>query len=197
MTSFDYTTATTWQVPYADIYVGTTASSTAAWPDWQYNLYRRQYIRDYIIREYGIEETEDIVDEDEVDRDEIEQEEQLEDEEQRIAERERIDEARNRARNLLLEYLDDKNRQKFLDREPLEVSSKLLKDVKYRIPLSGMIEAWKKGRKIANLCVMVREAGLPLEDDLLTKLLYLLNDEENVLMTANHHDVQEDLLEMI
>ena len=102
-----------------------------------------------------------------------------------------------RAKNLLLEYLDADNKQKFLDKKHLEIASKLFKDVRYHIPLSklGRIKAWKDNRVITELCLLVNEVEeLPTEDVVLTKLLHVMNDEANVLKTANHSNVKENLL---
>ncbi len=105
--------------------------------------------------------------------------------------------ATERAKTLLLEYLDEENKQKFLDKKHLEVASKLFKDVKYHIPLSklGRIKAWKEDKVITELCLLVKETEqLPTEDIVLTKLLYVNNDEKNMLKTANHSNVKENLL---
>jgi hypothetical protein len=106
-------------------------------------------------------------------------------------------EATERAKTLLLEYLDEENKQKFYDKKHLEISSKLFKHVKYHIPLSklGRIKAWKENKVISELCLLVKEAEqLPTEDVVLTKLLYVLHDERNMLKTANHSHVEENLL---
>ena len=106
-------------------------------------------------------------------------------------------EATERAKNLLLDYLDDDNKQKFLDKKHLEISSKLFKEVKYHIPLSklGRIKAWKDDKIITELCLHVKEIEqLPIEDVVLTKLLHVMNDEANMLKTANHSNVKENLL---
>ena len=106
-------------------------------------------------------------------------------------------EATERAKSLLLEYLDEENKQKFLDKKHLEIGSKLFKDIKYHIPLSklGRIKAWKDNRVITELCLLVKETEqLPIEDVVLTKLLHVMNDETNMLKTANHSNVKENLL---
>lgn len=105
--------------------------------------------------------------------------------------------ATERAKTLLLEYLDDDNKQKFLDKKHLEISSKLFGGVKYHIPLSkiGRIKAWKEDKVITELCLLVKEVEqLPTEDVVLTKLLYIMNDETNMLKTANHSNIKENLL---
>lgn len=105
--------------------------------------------------------------------------------------------ATERAKTLLLEYLDEYNKQKFLDKKHLEIASKLFNDVKYHIPLSklGRIKAWKENKVISELCLLVKEVEqLPIEDVVLTKLLYVMNDEVNMLKTANHSNVKENLL---
>lgn len=106
-------------------------------------------------------------------------------------------EATERAKTLLLEYLDEDNRQKFLDKKHLEIASKLFNNVKYHIPLSkmGRIKAWKEDKVITELCLLVKETEqLPEEDVVLTKLLHVMNDERNMLKTANHFNVKENLL---
>lgn len=114
--------------------------------------------------------------------------------EEAIAERKK--EAVERAKDLLLEYLDSENRQRYLDRKPLEVKSKIFSGVKYHIPISyDRVKAWKQGRVVSELCLRVRAPEpMPLEDILLAKLLLLENDEAEVLRTANHFNVQENLL---
>lgn len=110
--------------------------------------------------------------------------------------KEEID-ATERAKTLLLEYLDEDNKQKFLDKKHLEISSKLFNDVKYHIPLSklGRIKAWKENSVITELCLLVKETEqLPVEDVVLTKLLHVLHDERHMLKTANHSSVKENLL---
>ena len=105
--------------------------------------------------------------------------------------------ATERAKTLLLEYLDEDNKQKFLDKKHLEIASKLFNSVKYHIPLSklGRIKAWKDDKVITELCLLVKEIEqLPEEDVVLTKLLYVMNDEKNMLRTANHFSVKENLL---
>jgi hypothetical protein len=107
-----------------------------------------------------------------------------------------VAEAEGKARLLLLEYLDNENKQRLLDRKPLEVPSRLFGDIKYHIPISnGRIKAWKENKVITELCLAVRESGcLPTDDIVLTKLLHVLHDEENMLRTANHFDIKENLL---
>ncbi len=105
--------------------------------------------------------------------------------------------ATERAKNLLLEYLDEDNKQKFLNKKHLEIASKLFEGIKYHIPLSklGKIKARKEDKVITELCLLVKETEqLPEEDVVLTKLLYVMNDEKNMLKTANHFSVKENLL---
>ncbi len=105
--------------------------------------------------------------------------------------------AKEKAKNLLLEYIDDDNKQRFLANKPLEIVSNIFENIKYQIPISkiGRIKAWRDNKIISELCILVKEGEpLPLEDVILTKLLYIINDEENVLRTANHSNVQENLL---
>lgn len=105
--------------------------------------------------------------------------------------------AKERAKTLLLEYLDNENRQRLLDNKPLEIASKLFKNIKYQIPISKMdkIIALKENKVVTRLCLLVREhETLPVEDVVLTKLLHVLNDERTMLKTANHSGVQENLL---
>lgn len=106
-------------------------------------------------------------------------------------------EATERAKNLLLEYLDEDNKQRFLNNKRLEISSKLFDGVKYHIPLSkvGRIKAWKENMVITELCLLVKETEqLPTEDIILTKLLYALHDERYMLKTAKHFNIKENLL---
>lgn len=105
--------------------------------------------------------------------------------------------AKERARALLLEYLDNENKQRLLDNKPLEIASKLFNGIKYRMPISRMdkIEAVKDNKVVTRLCLLVKEhETLPIEDVVLTKLLHVLNDERNMLGIANHSSVQENLL---
>lgn len=110
--------------------------------------------------------------------------------------KEETDIAAKKARELLSEYLCDENRKRLLDKKPLEISSRLFDDVKYQIPIQyGRIKALKNGKIITELCISVKEhEPLPVEDVLLTKLLHVMHDEENMLRTANHYNKQENLL---
>lgn len=110
--------------------------------------------------------------------------------------REESAKAEEKARILLLEYLDNENRQRLLDRKPLEIPSGLFGDIKYHIPISnGRIKAWKENKVVTELCLAVGESGcLPTDDIVLTKLLHVLHDEENMLRTANHFVTKESLL---
>jgi hypothetical protein len=110
--------------------------------------------------------------------------------------REDADIAAKKARLLLLEYLGNENSKRLLDRDPLEIPSKLFNDIKYHIPVSnGRIKAWKENKVVTELCLSVGESWhLPTDDIVLTKLLYVLHDEENMLRTANHSNIKENLL---
>lgn len=102
-----------------------------------------------------------------------------------------------RAKNLLLQHLDNENKQRYIEKKPLEIVSKLFENIKYHVPISklGRIKAWKESKVITELCLLVREGEhLPVEDVILTKLLYILHDERNMLKTANHSNVEENLL---
>lgn len=105
-------------------------------------------------------------------------------------------EAEGKARLLLLECLDNENKQRLLDKKPLEIPSRIFSDIRYSIPISnGRIKAWKENKVVTELCLAVRESGcLPTDDIVLTKLLHVLHDEENMLRTANHFDIKENLL---
>lgn len=106
--------------------------------------------------------------------------------------------ASERAKILLLEYLDEDNKQQFYNKKRLEVSSKLFDGVKYDIPLSklGRIRAWKENKVITELCLSVKDTEqLPTEDVVLAKLLHVSYDEENMLRTANHSNIHENLLD--
>lgn len=106
-------------------------------------------------------------------------------------------EAQEKARKLLLEYLDRDNKQKYLEKKPIEIASRLFNDIKYQIPISKLdrILALKDDKIVSRLCLVVKEPEqIPLEDVVLTKLLHFLNDEEYALRTANHSIVQENLL---
>lgn len=103
--------------------------------------------------------------------------------------------ATKKARELLMEYLDEQNRAKLLQNEPVELESNLFKDVKYLIPISyAKIKAIKKDKVISELCISVKGGDLPLEDIVLTKLLNLKNDEESTIRTAKHYNVRENLI---
>lgn len=110
--------------------------------------------------------------------------------------REEAEEAERKARLLLTEYLDNENMKRLLNKEPLEVPSRLFGDIKYQIPISnGRIKAWKENNVVTELCLAVKESGcLPMDDIILTKLLHVLHDEENMLRTANHFNTKENLL---
>ena len=115
-----------------------------------------------------------------------------------IAEKAKIEAkiAEEKARSLLLEYVDNENRQRLLDKKPLEIPSRLFGDVKYQIPiLGGRIKALKENKIITELCLTLSTPELlPSDDIVLTKLLHTLHDEENMLRTAKHWNVKEDLM---
>lgn len=106
------------------------------------------------------------------------------------------DEAARKARLLLSEYLDNENMKRLLNKEPLEVPSKLFGDIKYHIPISnGRIKALKENKIVTELCLTVKDSrNLPTDDIILTKLLHILHDEENVLRTANHFNNKDENL---
>lgn len=106
------------------------------------------------------------------------------------------EEAARKARLLLTEYLDNENRIRMLNKEPLEVPSRLFEDIKYHIPISnGRIKALKENKVITELCLTVKDSrNLPTDDIVLTKFLHVLHDEENMLRTANHFNKEENLL---
>lgn len=111
-------------------------------------------------------------------------------------EREAMANAERKARVLLSEYLDSENRQRLIDKQPLEIPSSLFEDIKYQIPISyDRIKALKENKIITELCLSVKTPeSLPMGDVILTKLLYVTHDEENMLRTANHVNRQENLL---
>lgn len=107
--------------------------------------------------------------------------------------------AEERARSLLLEHLDEFNKDRYIKKEPIEIPSNIWSDVRYRLPISKWekIVALKKEKVIDRLCLMVQEPEyLPLEDVVLTKMLHVLYNEIEMLRTANHYPEKEgeDLL---
>ena len=124
------------------------------------------------------------------------EEERIKAAEERKKAREEAEEAARKARLLLTECLDQENMQRLLKKEPLEVSSRLFGDIKYHIPISNhaRIKALRENKVITELCLTVKESGLPTDDIVLAKFLHVLHDEENVLRTANHFNKQENLL---
>ncbi len=111
-------------------------------------------------------------------------------------ERAEAEEAERKARLLLTEYLDNENMQRLLNKEPLEVPSKLFEDIKYHIPIGrGRIKALKENKVVTELCLAIEGSkNLPTDDIILTKWLHVLHDEENLLRTANHFNKQENLI---
>jgi hypothetical protein len=167
----EMTSTTSTSIPYGQTYIG--------------NGYSIQYLRN--------RELEDKPSEQELLK---RREERAKAEEVAKKAREKAAEAGRKARLLLLEYLDDENSKRLLNKEPLEVPSRLFGDIKYHIPVSnGRIMAWKENKVVTELCLTVRESGcLPTDDIVLTKFLHVLHDEENMLRTANHFNAQENLL---
>ena len=117
----------------------------------------------------------------------------------RISERQKKEEieASHFARRLLLEYLDEKNRKNFTDEKPIEVESGIHHGVKYHIPnYGGRIKAQRGDKVVSEMCLQVKaDEWIPDEDKILTKLLYLRNDEATALRTANHSNIKENLLQ--
>ena len=108
--------------------------------------------------------------------------------------------AEKKARELLLEYLDEKNKKRYFDKEPLVIESKLLNDISYHIPISySKIKAIKNSTKetLSELCITVNDSSIPLEDNILTKLLYATNDEHNMLKSAKHWNAKQNLLALV
>ena len=107
--------------------------------------------------------------------------------------------AEQRAKALLLEYLDDENKKRYKELKPIEISSKIFTDIKYNIPISKTerIKALKDGKIVDRLCLTVRESDLPLEDIILTKILHALFNEEEMIRIANHSPHDDNLLTML
>ncbi len=98
--------------------------------------------------------------------------------------------AEERARTLLLEHLDEFNKDRYVKKEPIEIPSNIWSDVRYRLPISKWekIIALKKEKVIDRLCLTVQEPEhLPLEDVILTKMLHVLYNEIEMLRKANHY----------
>lgn len=108
--------------------------------------------------------------------------------------------ASEQARNLLLEFLDEENKQRLFDKRNLEILSKLFPDITYIVSTSEkneMVKAINKQRgdiEVDRLCLIVSEIDedgeynwLPIEDVILSIVLYLLNAEEDFLRIAHHH----------
>ncbi len=96
----------------------------------------------------------------------------------------------------MTEYLDTENLQRLVNKQHLEVPSRLFEDIKYHIPISnGRIKALKENKVITELCLTVKDfRNMPVDDIILTKLLHVLHDEENMLRTANHFNNKEENL---
>lgn len=108
--------------------------------------------------------------------------------------------ASERAKSLLLEFLDEENKQRLFGKQNLEILSALFPDITYIIPTTEkneMVKAINKQKgdvEIDRLCLTVSEIDednqdnwLPIEDVILSKVLYLLNAEEDFLRIARHH----------
>ena len=105
--------------------------------------------------------------------------------------------AEKKARELLLEFLSEKNKQRYLNKEPIVIESSLLNDISYFIPISySRIKAINNTTKevLSELCINVGKSDIPLEDNILTKLLHTMHDERNMLKTANHWNVKQNLV---
>lgn len=119
--------------------------------------------------------------------------------------------ASERARSLLLEFLDEENKQKLLTKQNLEILSGIFPDITYFISTTKkdeLIKAINNERgEVDRLCLVVSEIDednqdnwLPVEDIILSKVLYLLNAEEDFLRIARHHgnsDNHENLYDRI
>lgn len=178
-----------------DYFSTTTSTASTSMSSWLSNNWRTGtftiYSTDKISHRERSREEEDRI---------REQENRVREQENRAREQELIrrkarEEAREKAKILLLECLDNENKKRYLDEKPLEVASGLFGDIRYHIPIShGRIKALKEGNIVSELCLLVKHSELPLEDVLLTKLLYTLYDEKNMIKTANHSNIKENLL---
>lgn len=104
--------------------------------------------------------------------------------------------AKKLAQELLLDHIDEDNKLRYWNDKPIEINSKLFNDIKYEIPISkfARILAVKDKKVISELCLTVREHNLPLEDVVLAKFLHTKYNEEEMLRTANHSSIVENLL---
>lgn len=179
--NWDYfnTTSGATTSPYGQIYISTPPGT--AYPE-------RLYVRVPSVQEVVYKPTEQ-----ELLR---QREEKIKAEEAAKKAKEEAEEAARKARLLLAEYLDNENMQRLLGGRPLEIPSRLFGDIKYHIPISNdRIKAWKENKVVTELCLAVKGSGyLPTDDIVLTKLLHVLHDEENMLRTANHFNKYENLL---
>lgn len=107
------------------------------------------------------------------------------------------EEAQQKAKKLLLEFLSEKNKQRYFNNEPIIIESNLIKGISYHIPISySRIEEIKNSTKevLSELCIQVEDSEIPLEDNMLTKLLHVTYDERNMLKTAKHWNVKQNLI---
>lgn len=102
------------------------------------------------------------------------------------------------ARALLLKHLNRDNRKRYFNDEPIEIISKIFDDIVYKIHLRKHAQICAHNREdivVDELCVEVDETEiLPVDDVVLTKLLHVLYNEENMLKTAVHTSNIDDLL---
>lgn len=106
------------------------------------------------------------------------------------AARKRAEEVEARARELLLGYLNERQRQDLATHNWFLVDGK--SGVRYRIKrgsLVGNVEVLNADGSVRHrLCAHDRNEGTPLDDQLLTQKLYLEHHEQEFLNVANRHD---------
>ncbi len=104
-------------------------------------------------------------------------------------------EAKRKARALLLNNLDPMNKWRILKGEgKVHVESQIFEGITYKIPFWGRILACRGERVVSELCLNVDTTeNIPTDDMVLTKFLHMLYDERNAVGIAAHSCQIENL----
>lgn len=164
----------------------------------------RRYVRQEKRQEDRQEESQEDIQRRQQEQEELRRQQELRSQrelEEELRRQEEIAIARETAKALLMEYLDDNNKEKLNNNNPIEITSRMFHDIIYQIPINkmGNIRAIKENRVIDKLCLIVNAPELPVEDVLLAKILHIRHNEEEMLRIANHNTPEdgENLLERI
>lgn len=116
--------------------------------------------------------------------------------EQKAIENKRI-QIMKKAERLLKERLERTQLRTLRKHGFFDVKSPSCPDRAYRIPESGMIVMFEKGKPVEKLCIHPADYNLPKGDQLLTLKLLAEAEENELLKTANRHKLDHGRIERV